>query len=1102
MSLVSPTELLLASLLEHSATDPANGCPLESVVEEITGGGDRLSKQMEVAVAVEQLIQDDILERETQGSELLFLSEGGVSRAESARKTLAETEVTVVDGTESEQMTVAELATELGKSIVHVGAHCSEHAEYYHEEGQRDEKIIDRERERERWSEVLDSVESDERGALVLVEGPGGIGKTTLGDSLTDTTPAKVNVFQTRCQRGSTGPFQPLRDLLESVEGTNPLDSAGPGGAPEVATNVDEIDAYDAQRTALFHDITEALVPADEQTVLFVDDIGRVDEATQSYLAYLLDRLGDLPVVVLGTHRPGTIAEESVLASGSVPDCVPVTRLELDRFDRSETAKLVEYTTGHRGVPDEFVDAVYEKTSGTPMFVKSTVEALLDSGQLDPQYQWYPDSATSIDLPDAVQQTVSRRIDALDEQSREILRWLSLSGDAVPTSVLAELVDGAPQQVTRSIDILVDAAVLDQMGDNSAVSLRSNVVREALLAEIDEHSRRHEALATRLTEHAETATDSDGIELERATTIAQHYERGDDDENAIEWYERAIAQAEEIYAHETAIDHYHRLLDIARNHDRGTVLSAGEGLAELHLTLGEYDQASQYVQFVRERLEPEETRRRQRLATLAANVADAQTNFEQARTEIEEALAIDDEPTEERSKLLILRADHELRGSEFEAAAQTIAEAFDIAERLDTPEIRARCISYRGLLADTKSEYDEAKEEYEAALSLYETEESTHNAAHIHNALGNLVRKQGQFDAARSYHESARQTHEEVGDKPSVALTLNNLGLVAWRQSDYDAAREYFEESIELFIQLQDEYNIARSRHNLANVFREQGEYDRAETLYDEALPVLEQGGNHMVGIASHDIGKLANRRGEYETAREYCERALEIYEENNHSHHTSAVQNVLGRISTNLGEYESALQYFDTATELATEVGNDALLGKIHANWAAFDAEYGDGQQAREHANRALEYLEDGKNMWFIGRVHLVRAQVALDETEFQSATEHAQQALEAFESVGAVHGTARATAMCGRIAHQRGDVKAAQEYYDSARDSFESIGAIGDLLDLLQATVELCAGTGDETQRREYCTEAIEQCHATDSETLAGRQSWFEDRLATPQE
>lgn len=1114
---VTTEDALLVTLREHPATESTTGCTLQTVVEKLVGDGTRLSQQVEVAVAVEALLGRGLVERNTDsdGTERLSLTREGAARGTTLREDLSSAEITVVEDGASRQTTVGTLASKTGRTLVDVARNCTPDDTYYRDEEIVDEGIVGREDEQEGWSRIVDRCRNEQRGALVLVSGPGGIGKTTLAETFLEESDVTV-VHRARCQRESTEPYGPIREILETAVETTPFATAGPSGAPEAATDIADADAYGAQRAALFHDITDVLAPDEGLAVLFLDDIGRGDAATLRYLSYLLEEIRERPLLVLGTYRPGTLSESSISPEG-LSESIDHKTFELDTFDRDETRELIERVVGRRGVPEVFVTAVYDRTDGIPMFVESTVEALLESEQVDSQFEWYPQSADEIVLPDEVHETVLRRIDVLDDRSREVLRWVSLSSEALPLTVLADLVESTVQEVRRSVDVLVEADILEEDGTGDSFTLRSNVIRESLTQLASASGERdHRALASALAADSETSA-GDGDEsgedggdvttqedirgessIEHAATIAYHYEQAGDYQEAIEWYERAATRAKELYAHESAVGYYHSILDIARKTDEGAVLSAGEELASVYYLLGEYQQAQQYVQFVRGQL-GDDVADRQRLADFAAGLLTARNEFDAAIEELENALELDESPTAQRCKLLLSRAGHELAVSDIETARETIRAALDIARELDDEELMARTRSIEANLAEATSEYEEAREKYEYVLDVYESTDSHHNAAYIRNQLGRVLRKQGDFEGATRYHETARSTFDEIGDRYGVGITENALGLVAWRQSEYDRAREHYERAIAVSTQLRDEYGVALCRLNLGNVLREQGDYDGASECYDAALPVFEETDSHpLVAIAYHDMGKLANRRGLYQTAREQCERALEMYQQVDHDHHAGAVQNVLGLVHTRTGEYDRAQGYFEDALELARKVDNHALVGKIHANWALLAVETDAFDEVLDHCQTALEALEDARNKWFIGRVHLARARAGLAQGRLEEVETQLAQAKAAYESAGVRHGVAKTRLLGGHLSRERQNVEDARDGYERALETFRDIGAYGDHLEALGALCELEREAGNERRVSELCGDAIDVLELVDSATLHEMRRDFEDCLA----
>jgi tetratricopeptide (TPR) repeat protein len=1084
----SIADRLLAAVWAESSGS-AHGCPLSRALELVTGDGDPLSQQVEVAVAVETLVEQGHLQRQTTaGDELLVLTESGTERARTVHDELAGQTIELRDGEQSRTCTLSTAAQELDRSVVAVAADCGDDGTYYRAAEQTPSGIVDRQAELDDVDALLDRCRTDERGGAALVVGPAGIGKTTLVERIVDSR--SVDTVFARCGDVGTEPYAPVRELVETLDiAADPFATVGPESLGTVETDATE--AYEAQQTGLFHDVTARLEPTTGIRVLVFDDVHLADAGTRAYLSYLTDQLQDRRLLVLATARQGGLSEEPFVDED--PESAFRRRLELDAFDRDDTAKLIEQVVGRRGAPSAFVDAVQARTEGTPMFVTATVEALLEREQLDPQFQWYPETPAAIDLPEQVQDTVTGHVSELDETAQDIVRWLAVAEGPLSVGFLQTVCDRAPDRIATTVDVLVEAEFCERRAENQ-VALESNVTREALFEEMDSEQRRayHRELARQL-----EASGSDEV-IDRAASIARHYEQGEKPDTAIEWYRNAATRATEVYAHGAAIDHYNSILELARDReDAETLLSTGEQLATVYTTIGEYEQARQYVQFVRERVPDDDVGRRQRMAFLASQIASARGEFDRATEEVQAGLDLSAEPSEERCRLLLVKAEHEVGAGELDAARETISQQRAMARELDSPILEARGTSQLGSLADSQSEYDRARDHYEDALATFEDVGDRYAALGVRNHLGLVARKQGEFTEARRYHEQALADAEAIDARHSTGWAYNNLGLVAWRQSEYDDARESLERAIELGKTMQDRFLVALARLNLANVYREQAEYDQASEYYTRALPVFEQtDSRHLVGITYHDMGKLASRRGEYDRASKYCRLALDIYEELHHEHHIAAVRNVLGNVATRTGEYETALQNFDAALELAKRTDNDSLVGKIHVNLGVLEFNWDDNEAALEHSQRGIEILDEVGHQWFLGRAHLTMARVALDEGDVKRARDHAATAATDFERIGASHGVARARVVRGHVARERGDADAAREHYGSALPTFEDIDNRDDTLTVLESLVEVDRETDNEQQVREWCSRALAILEETDSPALEGCESWFRKR------
>lgn len=1137
MGVTSTEELVLATLAAEQPLEETERIPLSTVTQTVGGDGQRLSQQVEITVAVETLAERGLVERETADEgELVQLTAEGSDNARSVYDTLVDEEIEVVDETTRRELSLGKAAAELDRSLVDIAAECSDDGVYYRGEPVPTDDLIGRESERTKFRNLLDRVEETHRGEVVILSGPGGIGKTTLADTVLEETANSVDTIRTRCQEASETPYQPIQDALDQVGSENPF------AVTELAA--DDVGTYESQQSALFHDVTDLLVPDDGVRVLFLDDIDLADAATWTYLEYLCARIQELPLVILGTHRPGTLPEDTPVSPGNGGG-TPITRIPLEGLDREDTERLIEQILSRRGIPEAFVEAVQKRTDGNPLFIETTVETLLDRNQLDPQLQWYPENVADIDLPNEVRDTIVQRLDIIDETTHELLKWAAVAGESVPVRILQALCEPSRDRVAAIVEMLLEAGMFIEDGpqNRQRVTLRSNVVREALLDDIDsgERAKRHEAIAWIL-EGVVSLEESRTQETyaEQTSKIAYHHERAGDTEAAIEWYRKAATHATDVYAHETAIEQYHRILDIARSTDATEdMLSAGHRLAEIYLTTTEYEQASRYVRFVRERTTDDQRDLRRKSARLAAKIALRQSEFEDAIEQTGTGLELTDEPDVEHCRLLATKAEAEWRQSDYEAAEKTCEQLRELADKLDLTDLQADANEQMAMIVQERSEFDQAREYYQQALAQAEEVGDDHQAADIRNGLGIVASREGTDDVAKEYYEQALDTFEEVGDRHQAAKLYNNLASIYGNEGNQKKERAYFERALETGKAVGDSDLTAVVRLNLGSIEYQRGEFDRGREYYEQALATFEEmGDDHSASLAKYNLASDSILRGRFEEAQELIEEALETTRDIGDDLRTGSNLSMLGTIASERGAYEHAHEYYEEAQATLEELGNETMLAMIRTSQAWTEYREGNYGSALDSASEALDTVREQEDDSLVAYAQLIRgqaatglgeydtAQRALDEAdekyeevgdphdrgqvqrargmlacergEYDQARQLLASAVETFDDVSAVPDATRARRELGRVAVATGDAETAHDHWQRAAETFEDIGASEPALETLQWLVRDYRERGDTEVAREWCDHALALPDHLGSQLATRRREWFHEQLA----
>lgn len=980
MAVASTEDLVFARLADAGPNE--GGSRTITDLADALSSGDRFSDRIALVSTVEGLEEEgliDIVVPEdagvADGSIRIEVTEAGRERGQRIREQLADTTVELVDDGRR-RVSLERAADELDRPLVELAARATDEGVVY-TEATPDREFVGRGDATERCRAYVADATAGEGGALMLA-GPAGVGKTTLADRLLSDLEG-VDVLRARCRGDAGAPFQPLRDALAPVV-EDPFEAVGP--------DVDDPEAFAAQQTALFTDLTDRLTPGEDDPprLVYLDDLHLADRGTFAYLSQVLGDLAGRRLALVGSYRPTELPEDAPVA----PGVADVDHVELDPFGVEATRKLVEGVVGKHGVPDGFVAAVHERTGGVPLFVEKTVETLLDTEQVDPDLQVYPESVEEIDVPDEVRETIDHRVEQFPTPARDLLRWAAVVGEQVSVPLLEAAADHPPANLRTYLAAFADAAVLVPTDDG--LQFRSEVMREALLERLSPEDRRwrHERVA-------ELLEDSD---RDAPAEVAYHHDRAGNDAKAIEWYRKAGRQATDVYAHETAIEYLEQGLALARDaDDREALVDISLTVAGVQRTLGDYEEARRFATFARERADGPDDERR--ALVHLGGIATSRGDHERAVDLADEGLDGDPEPDGTVCQLLATKCQAYLKLSEYDDAERLARRQRELAETAAVPEMVATALGTLGNVARERGDYEVALEYYEEQRSLCREEGLRRKAADSLNAIGRIARKRGDYAAAREYFEESLEICREIGDRHSTALRLNNLGTTAYGHGDYGAAREDYEECLDILRDLGDHHRAGKVLVNLGEIARIQGDYDTAREYTRESLERLrevgdrhsaakaltnlgvvareagdletagehireglsilrELGDRHGVATSLSSLGEVLEQRGEYADARERYAEALGILREVNVPHVEAGTLRGLGRTAGELGDHDDAREHLAAASDLAGEVGNPVLAAVCEARLGAVEFDDDDADAGAEHGDAALSLLED----------------------------------------------------------------------------------------------------------------------------------------------
>src|SRR5215468_2806290 len=374
--------------------------------------------------------------------------------------------------------------------------------------------ILGRDAELAVLSAAADAAEAGS-GAFVLVEGPAGIGKTTLlRMACARLELPGLRILTARGLALESGfAYGIARQLIEPVRA-----SAGPGewdelldGAAGLAGRVFDWAGAGSVEDDVPYATTHGLywlaanLAARRPLVIAVDDAHWADAPSLRWLTHLAARIDGLPIALLLAVRSGPDEPAVLDELRACPACTP---LPLRPLDSEATAALVRDWLGGQANA-ELCRACHDYTGGNPFLLESLAAALREPGSGDPLAR-----VESL-APEPVARAVLRRVNQLGEGAGRLTRALAVLGGPAPARLAAALAGQGIPDAARLADRLRAADVL---APGPVLEFAHPIVRAAVYESIPAGER---ALA-----HAQAARllERDGADPERVALHLLHSE--------------------------------------------------------------------------------------------------------------------------------------------------------------------------------------------------------------------------------------------------------------------------------------------------------------------------------------------------------------------------------------------------------------------------------------------------------------------------------------------------------------------------------------------------------------------------------------------------
>lgn len=706
------------------------------------------------------------------------------------------------------------------------------------------------------WKRVCQGV-----GQIVGITAVSGMGKSRLVSEVLDHIGSNDNHFFSICQSyGTTTNYLVWQNLLYELFQLDPeweqdmqvnhlqeelaaVDTSLVARLPllGVALNLPIPDnewtqALDAKlRKALLEALVVDYVRYQAQKrplLLVLEDCHWLDPLSNDLLELVGRSIVDVPVMLLVIYRPPEM--ESI--QPHVSRFAHFTEIRLAEFTAVEARHLISLKLANlfdqQQSSDTLARRIIDRAQGNPFYIDEMLNLIHDRG-IDPANTAALDA---LELPGSLHSLIISRIDQLAEGPKTTLKVASVIGRLFRANWLwgsyPQL--GKPERVRQHLADLgrLELTPLQQHGTEQEYLFKHIVTREVAYESL--------AVATRTMLHEQIGAYIERRypqELERyLDLLAYHYGQSHNTDKKQSYFAQAAEVARTNYANDVAIDYYQRLLPLAADAAKSTILLA---LGEVQQLIGQWDAAEQSY---RQAWEIAQTlhdtrqfaRSRQAIGALLRTRGaydEALTWLHQAQTDLDRAHLHGDAADTLREIGII----HWYQGA-FDTALDYFSRSQRIATSLGDQQRRYKAIGNMGLIYWHQEKYDQAlacfAQCHEAAAALKDRVGLCHNYSNI----GNVRLELGDNTQAMHSYVQSLQLALELGYRQGMSYSIGNMGNVYWHQGEYKQALICYSYDLQIALELGDRQGVGFAAWNTARAYLARGEYDTATAFLRQAI--------------------------------------------------------------------------------------------------------------------------------------------------------------------------------------------------------------------------------------------------------------------------
>ena len=653
---------------------------------------------------------------------------------------------------------------------------------------------------------------------IAHLHGEAGSGKSRITAEFVSTLPAATVVLRARANSyEAASPYAVVADLVRRLWGIASLDDEAVAG-PAVLRGVQrfsratrasahgifmEVLGYaersplgaDQKRRLLASVVHQIFLSGGETTsVLLLEDVHWIDPTSAALFSDVIGSLTAGRFMVVTTAR----------------DAAPpwhADALALHPLGELDAERLIDQVAGEP-LDTAVRRLVMERTGGNPFFIEEVVRAIRTGGLAN--------------VPATIQDVLEAALDRLEEAPRLVAQRASIIGRSFSRPLLERAL--SRPDLDAALDALVAAKLLipGETGPEPTFMFAHALVQEVAYRTqlITQRRQAHAGVGDAITSLYAGRLD------EFVDVLAYQYGRGDDDHKARVALVTAGRRAQHLYAKLEALNYFEQAVAHAAD-DPDTRAVAAEAIGDVLRVTGDYLPALARYQEASRISGGGPSLAAARIKRKSAIVQQLRGDHVLAAAIYREVLTeLPADAHEERARALVNVADVAWRQGHYDEAHSQLEEA--IAEAGNEGSVAAEALKQLGTVYSHRGELDRALLSFRQSLIAYQAASDVLGQANVQNNIGVLERQRGRHASAVAAYGESLTIRERIGDQLGQVHSHNNLGQIHYLRGDLSSAVASFDAALAIARSIGYTLGVGASLIGLGASRAEQGEVEAA----------------------------------------------------------------------------------------------------------------------------------------------------------------------------------------------------------------------------------------------------------------------------------